>query len=203
MIHCDLNISRIKQAAQNARVAASPIAVRRRFRSLRCLDSNASIICGRWFDACRHFRRSFVIIGIPFVALYFAVFGSFKRLARVLFDIAARDLSLDFGKKFDRFDCSFILFFAAARRGFVKGEQVGHIARLEKSALFRILEHFTRQEFLINLPVIYLLLDRARGDEPVDRHFLLLPDSPRTFARLRIRGRIPIGIVQQHAIRPR
>ena len=79
---------------------------------------------------------------------------------------------------------------------------VPRVARFEKASLLGIFEHFTRQKFLVNLPVIHLFFDRPRGDESINRDFFLLTNTPRAFARLRIRRRVPVGIVQQHAIRP-
>ena len=48
--------------------------------------------------------------------------------------------------------------------------------------------------------MVDLLLDRSRSEQTVDRHVLRLTNTPRPFTRLNVRGRIPIGIEDQHTI---
>ena len=74
---------------------------------------------------------------------------------------------------------------------------VGYDIRLESPEIAASV----RQGLLEDLPVVDLLLDGARADQPVDGHGLRLPQPPGPLARLRVRLRVPVRVVQDDAIR--
>lgn len=54
------------------------------------------------------------------------------------------------------------------------------------------------EKLLVDLSMVNLLLYCAAGDEPVNRHLLLLPNSPRPFPGLHVCGGIPIRVKDQN-----
>lgn len=65
-----------------------------------------------------------------------------------------------------------------------KREQLPHVGLGEESLLSGVLEDAVGEQQLVNLSLVDHLLDGAAGDEAVDCHFSLLPQSPRSLSRL-------------------
>ena len=62
--------------------------------------------------------------------------------------------------------------------------------------------HLLREELLVDLAVVHLLLDGAAGDEAVHRDLPPLPDAPGALSRLHVCRGVPVRVVQQHPAGP-
>ena len=69
--------------------------------------------------------------------------------------------------------------------GGAEREEFAELLLREEASLPRVREHLVRQRLLEDLPVVDLLLDRARANEAVDGDGFGLPEAPRPLARLR------------------
>ena len=63
----------------------------------------------------------------------------------------------------------------------------------------RLDDHVVEQPLLVRLAQD-VLLDGRFGDEPVDVHLARLADAVRAVLRLRIDGRVPVGVVEDHGV---
>eukprot|EP00160_Parvularia_atlantis_P000046 Unigene10038_Nuclearia_a/m.30667 Unigene10038_Nuclearia_a/g.30667 ORF Unigene10038_Nuclearia_a/g.30667 Unigene10038_Nuclearia_a/m.30667 type:complete len:365 (-) Unigene10038_Nuclearia_a:805-1899(-) len=108
--------------------------------------------------------------------------------------LAPRCLHVDAGKQVARLGRRALL---------IQRKQLLHVVALEEAPLLRVLENLVGEELLEDLAVVDLLLDRARGHEPVHGHIALLPVAPRALAGLDVCGRVPVGVKNEHAVRAR
>jgi hypothetical protein len=79
-------------------------------------------------------------------------------------------------------------------------KEVGKHFAVEMFAAIRVRKNLIAHELLEQLPMINLLLDRARTQKPVHRNIFLLPNPPASLSRLQIRAWIPIRIVDNDAV---
>lgn len=79
-------------------------------------------------------------------------------------------------------------------------EQVTNVGLAEVAALSRVLQYFVGEKLLEDLPMIDFLFDGALRDQTIHCNVLELPNTVCPFSRLRISGRVPVRVIQQHAV---
>mmetsp|Transcript_40125 Transcript_40125/g.120083 ORF Transcript_40125/g.120083 Transcript_40125/m.120083 type:complete len:526 (+) Transcript_40125:215-1792(+) len=79
-------------------------------------------------------------------------------------------------------------------------EEVRHVIPFEELPLPWVAEHLLRQEVLVHLPLVDLLLDAPGQHQPVHRHVPALANAPGALSGLHVSHWIPVGIEYDHAV---